>query len=65
MDRICTRCKVSMGRGIGINPTTPDIFKGALGGPKPRIRHEDLVLDEVWKCPKCGHSEDIMKEENV
>lgn len=49
-----------MGRGIGINPTTPDFLKRALGGPEPYITHEDLRLDEVWKCSRCGHSEDLV-----
>jgi len=55
----CPRCKVKMGKGVGINPTTPDCLKRALGGPEPYITNKDLRLDEVWKCKKCGHSADL------
>ena len=51
-----------MGRGIGINPTTPDFLKRALSGPEPYITNEDLRLDAVWKCHKCGHSQDLINQ---
>lgn len=56
----CPRCKIVMRQGIGINPTTPDWLKRALGGPEPYITHENLKLDPVWKCSSCGHSQDII-----
>lgn len=56
---ICPRCKVEMGKGLGINPTRPDWMKNALGGPDGYITAEDIRLDEVWKCRQCGHSADI------
>jgi len=59
MTKTCPRCKVEMGRGIGINPTTPDWLKRALGGPEVPINNDTLRLDEVLKCPRCGHSEDL------
>lgn len=58
---ICPRCKIAMGKGLGINPTRPDRYKNALGGPEVLIDHTMLKLDEVWKCHSCGHSADINK----
>lgn len=58
----CPRCRVEMRIGVGINPTTPDWLKRGLGMPDPYITYEDIRLDEVWKCPKCGHSQDILKD---
>jgi len=55
----CPRCDVEMKHGIAINPTTPDWLKRALGGPEPRITHENIALDKVWKCAICGHSADL------
>jgi hypothetical protein len=59
--RICPRCNITMGFGIGINPTTPDWLKRAIGPRGPCITHQDLKLDTVWKCHGCGHSEDLIK----
>lgn len=61
----CPRCKQEMGVGIGINPTTPDWLKRALGGPEPYITHENIRLDSVWKCSSCGHSQDILPINNM
>jgi hypothetical protein len=60
MTPVCPRCSIEMGRGIGINPTRPDFLKRALSGPEPYITNEDLRLDAVWKCHKCGHSQDLI-----
>lgn len=57
----CPRCRVEMGHGIGINPTTSDWLKRALGGPEPYITSENLRLDKVWKCHQCGHSADLVQ----
>ena len=60
--KTCLRCKVTMGNGVGINPTRPDELKRALSGPEPWITADQLRLNTVWKCPKCGHSIDMVKE---
>ena len=58
---VCPRCSIELTIGIGINPTTPDRLKHALIDPSPGyINHNNLKLDTVWKCSKCGHSQDIV-----
>jgi len=49
--------------GIGINPTKSDADKTGLGLPEGYIDHTQLRLDEVWKCPACGHSADMKQTE--
>jgi rubrerythrin len=58
---ICQKCQISMQPGIGINPTRSDEAKWAFGLPDGWITHENLRLDNVWKCPNCGHSADMKK----
>ena len=59
--KTCTRCNVELKVGLAINPTLPDYLKHAvIDPPGPNlITSERLRVDNVWKCPKCGHSEDM------
>ena len=57
--KTCPHCQIPLTVGLGINPTRPDWMKRALSGPEPYITAEELRLDEVWKCPQCGHSQDM------
>lgn len=59
---ICPRCECEMKVGIAIGPTRSDDMKNALCDPaESLIDHTILTLDDVWKCPECGHSADIRK----
>lgn len=51
----CPRCDVDMDIGIAIDagPSNTRIFVGSKSITRP---HE--VLIDVYKCPKCGHSDD-------
>ena len=62
MNDVCPVCGGNMKIGIGINPTRPDRYKNALGGPEGLITHKYLILSEVIKCISCGHSKDIIKD---
>ena len=56
----CPRCDVEMKIGIGINPSLPDwALRSFVDPPEGPIDHTQLRLDQVWKCPRCGHSKDI------
>lgn len=52
---ICKRCKTEMTIGIAIDPLR-DERALYVAGP-PRINKDTLELIEVYKCPKCGHSD--------
>lgn len=56
----CPRCKIEMSVGIAINPTDPDFLRNALRGPTVPINSNDIRLDRVWKCSKCGYSNDLL-----
>lgn len=51
----CPRCKVDMEIGIAINalPSNVRIFAGSY-----HIKDAHKSIIEVYKCPKCGHSDD-------
>lgn len=57
----CNRCHVDMTLGIAIGPTCPDWLKHAISDPPGNllINHETIKFETVWKCPKCGHSQDL------
>jgi hypothetical protein len=49
--------------GLAIGPTLPDYFKHAFIDPaQGYIRAEEMFLEHVWKCPQCGHSQDILTQ---
>ena len=53
---ICPKCKVEMEIGQAIDPN-PGNFRGIV----PQIysvTYKNIKLIDVWKCPKCGYSDD-------
>lgn len=59
---ICKRCNVPMEIGKAIK------YKGREKGERgihcianPIISADMLQMIDCWKCPKCGHSEDLSK----
>jgi rubrerythrin len=53
----CKVCNTEMIIGEAINPRERE---GALYVVPPgNITNDTLEIIEVWKCPKCGHSEFI------
>lgn len=51
----CKVCGAEMDIGLAIDPREEE---NALYIANPgNINSEDLEITEVWKCPKCGHSE--------
>lgn len=56
----CHLCHVAMKQGIAIGPTDPDWLKHSLSDPGGHlINNETITLEDVWKCPQCGHSMDM------
>lgn len=52
----CPRCNVEMKTGIAIDAgSTPH---GAIVFTRQSYTHATLKLIKVYKCPKCGHSDD-------
>ena len=59
---ICYRCKIKMKIGQGIYTESSD---NVLHCVSPGcITYDQLKLVDVWKCPECGHSEDIKDLKN-
>ena len=56
---ICPHCKIEKVLGTAIDPERDEyaIYIARL----PPIAHERLKLVDVYKCPKCGHSEKVEK----
>jgi hypothetical protein len=53
----CKICNIEMTIGKAIKPNGEE---GAIYvAPPANINNDTLELIEVWKCPKCGHSEYI------
>lgn len=55
----CIRCGTEMVLGKALGPTEPygNVCRG-MGGPTI-ITAENMEMVDVYKCPKCGHSESI------
>lgn len=53
----CPRCNVEMTVGIAIDAGPLEIARG-ITFVQHYITYKTLKLIEVYKCPKCGHSDD-------
>lgn len=53
----CFRCDVEMISGIAIDPKREE--RALYIASPPNLNKDTLELIEVFKCPKCGHSEYI------
>lgn len=51
----CPRCDVELDIGIAIDAPNPNV-RIFVGSPAIRNAHKALIY--VFKCPKCGHSDD-------
>lgn len=55
---ICPKCFMEMEVGIAIDPKEERRYFTIA--PEAKLKHP-LKITEVYKCPKCGHSE-LMKD---
>lgn len=54
---ICKKCKTKMKMGIAIDPKYDQNARYIM--PVGNLNSDTLELIDVWKCPKCGHSEKV------
>lgn len=54
---ICKRCNIGMVKGKAIDPKY-DEHARYIVGTHP-LKHKEVELIDVWKCPACGHTEYI------
>lgn len=52
---ICPICNIPMKIGKAINPCGKE-FSRSLAPYKKLINANNLKIESVWKCPKCGYS---------
>lgn len=55
---ICKRCNIEMKLGQAIHTDRDPPRNVCFGFGNIREKHP-LKIVQCWKCPKCGHSEDI------
>lgn len=51
----CKYCKIDMVKGIAIDPSEKENMRYFC--MQNNLIHQPLLI-EVYKCPKCGHSDD-------
>lgn len=57
---ICPRCNIEKVLGKAIEPYRDEY--AIYIAPLPSITADKLKLVDVYKCPKCGHSEKVNNE---
>ena len=54
----CKKCNTEMKIGIAIK-TQPDELARCIMHIDRTIKAEDVTIENCWKCPNCGFSEDL------